>query len=515
MTRKFKKLSQLAYAFLLGTLLMFAFAPFSLFPLAVIAPVGLCALLYKAKTERSFWLGYFFGIGLFSSGVYWVFISINRFGDVPSILAGLITAALIAFLAIFPAASCAYATRYFKSNTRSQFVFALPGIWVLFEWVRSWLFTGFPWLIIGYSQTNSPLKGYAPLLSVFGISLVLMVTSGLIFDTWIAYRQRAKRTIAINCTIIAALWIVGGLTSLIPWTTPVGKPLTVSLVQGNIPQSLKWDPENVALSFSRYRDLSEPLFGKADLIIWPESALPMAMQDATGYINDIASKARDTNTNLLFGIPVQNGDKGYFNALVSVGAHEAHYEKRQLVPFGEYVPFQRLFARAFDFMNVPMSNMIKGEHAQNTLQLGDINILPAICYEIAYPDLIRTLDDNVNLILTVTNDAWFGESTAQAQHLQMAAMRSLELARTGLFVSNDGITAIINEKGQIESAAPAHTTYVLKGTAQRFTGFTPWMRNGLDPVLTFILVMLIAAYRERYAATLKPQREQHATTVST
>lgn len=480
-------------------MLMMAFAPFSIFPFAVLAPVGLLALLYQASPRRAFWFGFYFGVGFFGSGVYWVFISISRYGDVPDVLAFAITAALVSFLALFPAVSCYLANRYFQSNQRAKVILAFPALWVFSEWTRSFIFTGFPWLLLGYSQTNSPLKGYAPIFSVYGISLVLMVTSGLVFDAILTTKKREYFKTYINLLIVTALWIVGALLSLIPWTIPVGNPVSVSLVQGNIPQSLKWDPQNIALSFERYRDMTAPLWGKTDLIIWPEVAIPMPLEDAQSFVNKMSDHAVASHSDLIFGIPaLAEGDAGYYNTLVSVGSNQSAYIKRQLVPFGEYIPFQKIMARALDFMNVPMSNMKAGPHNQKPMKVGQLTILPSICYEIAYPELSRTINPNVNLILTVTNDAWFGESTAQAQHLQMAAMRSMEMGRAGLFVSNDGITAIINDKGIIEEAAPTHIEYVLRGKIQPQEGYTPWMKNGFDPLLLILICMLGGVIQYQY-----------------
>lgn len=503
-----KNLQPYVAAVLLGVLTMFSFAPFGLFPLAVIAPAGLCAILYQATVRRSFWVGFYFGIGLFGSGVYWVFISISRYGDVPAIIALFITAALIALLALFPATACYTVNRYFKKESPLRLTCAFPAIWVLSEWVRSWLFTGFPWLLLGYSQTNSPLSGYAPLGSVYLVSLLLMVSSGLVVEGLIALRKRNYITSYLNLVVISLIWVIGGLLCLIPWTRPVNQPITVSLIQGNIPQSLKWDPDNVALSLNTYSELSEPLWGKSDIIIWPEVAVPLPLSDAQDYVKAMAEKAAKTNTLLIFGIPEAAKTVGntttYYNTLIATGKYNASYHKRLLVPFGEYVPFQAVFARAFDFMNVPMSNMVPGEPHQAPMVLGNIKIVPSICYEVAYPDFSRSVDPSISLLLTVTNDAWFGESTAQAQHLQMAIMRSIEMARPGIFVSNDGITAIINPKGLIEEVAPTHTVFVLTSKIQAYEGLTPWMRNGIDALLAVILVMLVAAKREHKSRKRKP-----------
>ena len=509
MENKLKNLYQPLLAAILGIALMFAFAPFEIFPLAVLAPAGLCALIYNASPRRSFWLGFAFGAGFFGSGVYWIFISISRYGDVPAFFTILITAVFIAILSLFPAITCSFTNRHFTANTHTKIVYAFPALWVLSEWIRSWFFTGFPWLILGYSQTHSPLKGFAPIFSVYGISLALMVTSSLLVCGIKALRRNAYSTVYLNIFIITVIWVTGGLLSYIPWTQAVDKPVSVSLVQGNIPQSLKWDADSVELSLNSYRELTAPLWGQSDIIIWPEMAIPLPLSVAKDFVGDLSELATTHHSALIFGIPVQTAQEdGYYNALMAVGKDKGTYIKRQLVPFGEFVPMENIFARAFDFLDVPMSSLKSGPHHQPPLQVGNLTILPFICYEIAYPELARSIDPNINLLLTVTNDAWFGESTAQAQHLQMAAMRSIEMARPGLFVSNDGITAIINTKGHIDKAAPTHTAFVLKGEVQAYKGLTPWMRNGIDPLLIIIAVMLFASYRHTHQAKRQQNKDK-------
>lgn len=496
-------------AILLGAMLMLAFAPFEIYPLAIIAPAGLCALIYHASRQRAFWLGYMFGIGLFASGVYWIYISISQYGDVPAIGAGALTAALILYLSIFPGAACYFTNRYFTHDPHARLIFAFPAIWVLSEWIRSWLFTGFPWLIIGYSQTNSPLKGYAPIFSVYGVSIAVMMTSALLINGIIHIRKKNYQSGYLNLLAIVSIWLLGSALTLIPWSQPTGKPLTVSLIQGNIPQSLKWQPENVSLSFNRYQEMTAPLWKNSDIIIWPEIAIPVPLQNAQDFINDMSATAEKNNVSLILGIPIAASDgDGYHNAIISLGKYQTAYLKRHLVPFGEYVPFRKIFARAFDFMNVPMSNLKAGNFNQPPMQLGNIRILPSICYEIAYPGITRTEDPRTNIILTITNDAWFGESTAQAQHLQMAAMRSIEMAKPGLFVSNDGITAIIGPTGLIVAEAPAHVSHTLTGSVQPYFGLTPWMRNGIDPVLVLMIVLLALAYRASKKATPNKQKSE-------
>lgn len=501
MTNKwFKTLSIDLLALLLGVILTTAFAPFGLYPFAILAPMGLLALIIGRSAKRAFWLGWIFGIGLFSSGVYWIFISINSYGDVPAIGAGAITAAFIIAMGLFPAVTCYLTTRFFPENNTAKLVYAFPAIWVVSEWLRSWIGSGFPWLFIGYSQTSSPLKGFAPILSVYGVSLAALITGSLLLNAYLMFRKHRAKSAILNILIAVCIWVTGGLLSLIPWSQPLGQPITVSMIQGNIPQSLKWSPEHLQLSLERYRQLSEPLWKSSNIVIWPEAAIPLPFQDAKNYLHYLDTQAEQNNSTLIAGIPIEKGNSDtYFNAIITLGKHHQAYAKRRLVPFGEYVPFSNLFASLFDFMQVPMANMTEGKLIQGPLQLDNIKILPSICYEIAFPELIKTHDRDVSILLTITNDAWFGKSTAQAQHLQMAAMRALELARPLIFVSNDGITGVITPDGKISDSAPPHRIYVLTTKVQPMVGLTPWMENGTNPILFILLCLLFAAVRSKTA----------------
>lgn len=500
-------LRESSFAVLLGIMLTFAFAPYEIFPLAIIAPCGLLFLWLKnsSSPKKSFWLGYLFGLGLFGSGVYWVFISIHDVGNVPIPLSFVITAGFIAILALWPATVGYFLNRYFPHQTSAKLIYAFPALWVTFEWLRGVILSGFPWLFLGYSQTNSPLKGYAPILSVYGISLALTVSSGLLVNAYLRYQQKEFKSLYLNIFACISIWITGGLCSLIPWTIPQGKPLKVALVQGNIPQTIKWSSERLQFSLDTYANLTLPLWGKNDIIIWPETAIPLPLQYAKTYVNQLALMANDSHSTLILGIPLQTRDQnGYYNGIITLGSGSGVYTKRHLVPFGEYTPFSGMFANLLKFMDIPMSEMLAGKMDQPPLVVGDTKILPSICYEIAFPDLTRNDDKSIGILLVVTNDAWFGNSNAEPQHLQMAAMRALEFHKPLLFVSNDGITAIVNANGQIEQSAPQHKAYVLTGTIQPMYGVTPWLTNGIDPITIIFIIFLVVARSANKKALQQP-----------
>lgn len=486
-------------AIMCGALLTTAFAPYSVFPFAIIALAGLIGLLINATPKRSFWLGFLFGVGAFGTGVYWVYISIHFMGEVPILLAGAATAGMVMLLAMYPAVTCYLMNKYFGNNINTKIVYAFPALWVFSEWARSWLFDGFPWLFVGYSQINSPLRGFAPYLSVYGVSLAAVLTSALIVSSALYFKQKQYRQAYLSLFMISLLWIGGAMLNLVHWTKPNGKPVAVSLVQGNIPQEVKWVPEHIRLSFDRYTELTKPLWQADHIIIWPESAIPMSLQDSAAFIQDMDDKAIASNSHLILGIPIQT-QGGYFNAIVTLGKEKHSYLKRRLVPFGEYVPMQHVLMRAFKYLNIPISNLIPGKMDQKPIVINNVKILTSVCFEIAFPELTNTHDEDVGILLTVTNDAWFGNSSAQAQHLEMARMRALELMRPVLFVSNDGITAIIGPDGDVKSALPAHEAGVLNGTVQPMQGLTPWMSHGIDAVLMVLIISLITAWRSNRRA---------------
>lgn len=498
-------------AVLLGILMPFAFAPYDIFPLAIAAPAALLALwLQTSSLKKTFCLGYFFGLGMFGAGVYWVFTSIHIFGEVPAFAAAFITFGMISILALFPATVGYYLNKYFTINTSAKRIYAFPALWVFSEWVRSWLFSGFPWLFLGYSQTNSPLKGYAPLLSVYLVSLAAAMSSGLIVNAVIRFKQRNYKSLYTSLLALSILWISGGLFALIPWTRTDGEPISVALVQGNVPQSIKWSPESLQLSIDRYKELTEPLWGKTNIIIWPESAIPATLQDEETLINALDQKAKDNNSALILGIPIQTDNNQYHNAIVTLGAEQQLYLKRHLVPFGEYTPFMSILSHALNFMNIPIPDMIPGKLVQPPLTIGHVKILASICYEIAFPTLIRSNDKSINMLLVVTNDAWFGESAAEPQHLQMAAMRALEFAKPVLFVSNDGITAIINPDGTIQDSVPQRETTILKSTVQPRYGVTPWLYNGMSPLFIILISFIFIAVRaNKKTASQKQTNSNH------
>lgn len=475
-------------ALLAGLLLTIAFAPFSIYPVAVISPLIFLILLLKITPKRAFFRGWLYGLGFFGGSVSWVYISIHTYGNASVFLATFITAVFIAFLAIFPGINGYLLNRYFPTGHSYKYLFAFPAIWVILEWLRSILFTGFPWVLLGTSQVNSPLAGYAPILGVYGVSLIVLFTAGLLLDLYFHKEKRIK-----NIFSIILIWVFGFALTYIPWTKPNGEPIQISLVQGNIPQDIHWSYDQLIPTLQRYQNLTDQHWD-SKIIIWPENAIPVPLQNATDFVDFMSAEALKNKATIIAGIPVKHATKdAYYNAVIAFGQDSGFYLKHRLVPFGEYTPFANLLKSTMDRFQIPMSNMTVGEDVPKPIIAQGFKIATFICYEIAFPEQVLQRDGDVDMILTVSNDAWFGQSIALAQHLQMAQMRALEMGRPVLFVSNTGITAFIKPNGKIQSEAPPDKIYVLTDKVQTVNGKTPWQNYGMDPAWIMILIFLFYA----------------------
>jgi apolipoprotein N-acyltransferase len=483
-----------------GMLLTLAFAPFNLFPLAVISPALLLCLWLDISPGRAFFRGWLFGLGFFGSGVYWIYNSIHVYGNASVFLSTFITVGLVNILAVFPALTGFFLNRYFPKTNLTKIICAFPAIWTFLEWVRSWIFTGFPWLSLGYSQVHTPLKGYAPCVGIYGVTLITLITSGLFVAAILSPPSKNKKSIVYGClSAIVILWAIGAGISFIYWTKPQGQPIQVSLIQGNIPQELKWSPEEVQPTLDLYEKLTNEHWD-SKIIVWPEGAIPMTLQQSLEFVIKMSTQARDHNATLITGIPIKrpNTETGYYNAVIGLGDGGGAYVKHRLVPFGEYIPFEKYLTRLLGSLDIPMSDFVPGARtAWQPLFAHGTKISVYICYEIAFPELVRAQDPKIGLILTVSNDGWFGHSIAQAQHLQIAEMRALEMRRPVLFVGNDGPTGIINAYGNIQSRIPPFETGVLTDKVQPRQGKTMWQVLSMDPVLLTLLLLVLIAVRGR------------------
>ncbi len=496
---------RLLSALLLGAASVAAFAPVGIFPLIFITLAGLFGLLdATAQRNRQIrdggLIGGAFGLGLFLTGVSWVFVSLSTFGGMPGPLAAVATFLFCALLSAFPALAGALYVRFAPDIWWQKSLF-FAAAWTLAEWLRGWVLTGFPWLTVGYSQTPpSPLAGFAPLLGVYGISLLTAVAAAPLSISFKRFRAR--------CSCSTGQWQCPTLPLLVPlllvatginlrqigWTTPVGAPLKVALLQGNIPQELKWRPELFNDSLRTYYRLAQE--NPAQLTILPETAIPAFLDQLPGgYLAELKKLAERENGNLFLGIATGTAS-GYANSALSIGAAgEQRYDKVHLVPFGETVPPG--FKWIMRLVNIPMSDFTPGVIQQPPIRVDGQKIAVTICYEDAFgEEIIRALPE-ATLLANLSNVAWFGDSLAPAQHLQISRMRAMESGRMMLRATNTGMTAIIGTDGRVVSALLSFTRGALRGDVQGYAGSTPYVRWGNWPAILIALVLLAVLFRRK------------------
>ena len=469
-----------------GGCAVLAFAPFGLFPLAVLA----VAAFYQGLRQtpgRGLLTGWAFGMGLLGFGIWWIRISLNEFGNLPPALAQVLTIVFIATMAMYYALA-GWAVRHLAGEGAAGPLLVLPGAWVLFEWLRGWLFTGFPWLAIGYTQIDSPLGGLAPLLGVYGVSLAVSLSGGL---AWLAL-ARHGRTRWLALAGLLALWAAGGALRMMEWTVPSGSPLKAALIQANIQPSMKWDPEALIPVLQAHLELTREHLD-ANVIVWPETAVPAFLDEMReGLIDPMTQTAREEGVAMVLGIPYRETDGRYYNGLLSLGGEEGLYAKRHLVPFGEFMPFKGLLGPLVKLFEVPMSNFSAGRAGDSLLPVGGLPVGASICYEDVYPEeVIRALPQAAYLI-NVSNDAWFGDSLAPWQHLEIARMRALETGRPLIRSTNTGVSAVIDHHGAILGSIPLFQRAGLVVELQPRAGATPFVLWGNWLAIGLALVMLAA-----------------------
>lgn len=484
---------RLFFSFVLGAVTVLGFAPFYFFLVPILTLAFLLGLVERASSVRDrFLTGFAYGLGFFICGVSWVYVSLHDFGSMSPPLAALSTLLLCAYLALFPGAAT-FATGLAGTTLASRALLVFPAAWTVTEWARGWIFTGFPWLALGYSQApDSPLTGFAPLLGVYGVSLLAAQSAGLLVYAW-HNRQGARVTFWFG--ILAAIWIGGSILLTRNWTMEAGEPVSVSLIQGNIPQELKWRPDQVERTLETYLRLVRSTDSR--LIVLPETALPLYLQQVPpDYLDALAAHARTRHGDVLIGLPEFGRSRDeYYNSVLSFGASPLQtYRKHHLVPFGEFVPLQPLFGWFVEAVAIPLLDFSRGDARQRPLDAGGQKVAVNICYEDLFgEEIIRQLPE-ATLLVNASNVAWFGESLAPAQHLQISQMRALETGRVMLRATNTGMTAVIDSKGQVQAMAPPFTEAVVRAEVHGRTGATFYVRVGNFATLALAILLLAAAF---------------------
>lgn len=486
-----QKLSILSiYPFLLGALAVIGFAPYYIFIAPIISIIGIIYLWEKAENPRAaFKLGFQFGLGLYIVGIYWIYISLHDFGGMPWWFAGFCTFLLCAFMALFPAL-----VGYF-SKRLGWLLLSAPILWGLSDWVRSWIFTGFPWLTLGYSQTpHSPLAGYMPIIGVYGVSVLTALLAASI-AIWLANKPTSlawKRNVIFGITLTI---VSGFLLKAVEWSKPVADSFKVSLIQGNVAQDIKWSPEATDGTINQYLAMTKA--SNADLIVLPETALPVIASQLDSKVTDVlTSHAKQNQGNIIVGMVDYNPDtEAYFNSAFSFGTNATQaYSKNHLVPFGEFIPLKQMLGWIYrDWLNIPLSDLSRGGTEQKPMVLGNQKVAVNICYEDVFGEEITSQLPEATILVNMSNDAWYGQSFAADQHMQFSQARALETGRMMLRATNTGATAVIDTHGYVLAHAKHDVITTLDATAQGYQGTTPYVIWGNWPfiVISFSVIALL------------------------
>lgn len=494
------------YLFLLGASNVLGFAPYYLFPASVLSVAVLFYFWQKASSAKAaFWLGLQYGLGLFIIGIYWIYISLHDFGGMPWWFAGFVTFGLCVFMALFTA------TVGWLSKKSGALLLCAPLLWGIADWVRSWIFTGFPWLTLGYSQVpHSPLAGFMPIVGVYGVSVITAFLAALCAS----FLLSPKPTLIFKRNAIAAITLLlvsGGLLKAVEWTTPAGKAFNVALLQGNIAQDIKWSPDIAKSTIERY--LAMVKSSDANLIVLPETAFPIVYSEEAPYVKDaLQSYAKRNNGDIIVGMveqeeakdPTSTGD--YFNSALKFNAQGVqNYRKNHLVPFGEFIPLKSLVGWVYrDWLNMPLSDLARGGAHQTAMTLtNQQKVAINICYEDVFgEEIIRQLPE-ANLLVNISNDAWYGQSYAAHQHMQFSQARAIETGRMMLRATNTGATVAIDQHGHIFAHAPHDIETMLNIQAQGFSGSTPYVRFGNWPFILLSFGCLLGiVFRQNFKSKI-------------
>ncbi|MCH7830781.1 MAG: apolipoprotein N-acyltransferase [Proteobacteria bacterium] len=477
-------------AFVVGCATTLIFAPTGF---ALLAPVATLPLLFVAMTVSPRDAGahfFWFGFGLFLIGTYWIYISVHVVGNAALWIAILLMIGLSVIMATFFRVA-GWLTSYLSHGEPWRLLLVGPAAWVLLEWLRGWVLTGFPWLALGYSQIDSPLAGWAPVLGIYGVSLMLMISTAAILT--VILTSGTQRVIAL--VIVALPWAAGGILGAVEWTEPYGNVIRTTIVQGGVSQDRKWTAEQrqPTLDFYRSATLSVP---ESDLIVWPEVAIPALDDQVAEYLDIVAGDARRNGQTVLLGILersfARSKEGRIFNSVLVLGGAERQvYRKRHLVPFGEYFPVPEAVREWLRMQNLPYSDLTAGEDVQPLLRTDSgISLAVSICYEDAFGTELLYAFPEAGLMINVSNDAWFGDSIAPHQHLQIARMRALEVGRYAVRATNDGISAFIGPAGELLQTGKQFESVVMTANIRSHRGSTLYSTYGNWPVVWLCLLIL-------------------------
>ena len=492
--------SSRAIFFALGCLFTIVFEPVGMSLLVPIFMLPYLSVCLKLSNRDAAAYGFWFGVGLFLCGTYWIYLSVTGPGEAQWWIGGLLVVALTLIMALYLALAAWIIGKLSRGEPWWLLVVA-PATWTFIEWLRGWVLTGFPWMSLGYSQIDSALAGWAPVFGVYGVTAILVLSASALLISILT--RGLQQWIAIGIVLLP--WICGAVLKSIEWTETAGAPIQVTVIQAGIPQDQKWLPEQREPTMNFYRDATLSAMDSA-LIVWPEVAIPSLSNHVEDYIDSLDQISDVTGQTILFGIlesEVQRtGATNIYNSVILVdGQRRQVYRKRHLVPFGEYFPVPAKVREWMRMMNLPFSDITPGEDEQALLVAADgTRLAIAICYEDAYGAEMRYAFPDATLLINVSNDAWFGDSIAPHQHLQIARMRSLEVGRFSIRATNTGISAFIDERGKILRSGAQFKPVTMTMKVEPRSGTTPYTNNGNWPVIGLCFLVIAGFWLRSRAA---------------
>ncbi|AJQ95259.1 apolipoprotein N-acyltransferase [Gynuella sunshinyii] len=474
-------------ALVAGALFPLSMAPLQLWPLGLLSQAWLGFLVLR-NPSFSPWSGWLYGFGFFGVGFSWVYESIRTVGT--AVPAAALMTLLFCMALAFLFWCQIWAFKHLRAHRVNQDALLFVALWVVFEWLRAWFLTGLPWLYSGYSMTDTWLAGYAPVIGVFGLSS--LATAFAIWCAALTVHQHQKQLIALlmlTITVLAGGYALNGKT----WVQVIDQPVKVVALQGNIDQRTKWNSDQQNYNYRTYWEMTEKHLD-ADLIVWPESAITRLLSQAGDMLAELDQLGTSSQTGIIAGLiadDINNDEPVFYNSVVGLGLASGQYNKTKLVPFGEYIPFSHALRGVLRILDIPMSSLTPGHNKTATLKMGALQLGQIICSEITYPGLVMNTAEVSNLMVIVSNDAWFGDSLGPYQHLQIVRMRAMEMQRPMVRATQDGISAIVDHHGKILTSAPKYVRTALTHELKPVTGQTPYMKFGYTWIISLWLVVVV------------------------
>ena len=471
-----------------GVIFPLGFAPFNVWPTVILSLSCLLYLLRNEEIKRPFFLGFIYGIGMWGFGVSWVYVSIHYHGNISVIGSLLITFTFIVFLSLYIGLT-SFLFQYLKTTNKTlNCLVFFPIIWVSIEILRSHFLTGFPWLITGTALAGTSFGGWIPVLGSYGGSLFILMMSGSLA---LMYENKIKNN-SYPVYIIIIILISSFSLNKINWTSEIGQ-INASIFQPNLTLQKKWSTQGILITTNLIQKAVDNAQDN-EFIFFPETALILERDELEPWISNLESKAKEKNISLITGIIAKDYNKESlietFNRIQGFGSIKGNYDKHHLVPFGEYIPFRSITGKILDIMGLNLVNTLPGNEL-TWLISNKVVISPSICYEIAFNNLVRKTAKNSNLLLTISNDTWFGESLGPAQHLEIAQARALEHQKSLIRATNSGISAIISKNGEIIQKQGFFELKTLKGKVKIYEGSTLFSITGNYLLAAYILLLFM------------------------